>query len=514
LSADTPPVSLPTTAGRASLAGSGQPLLAGLLVAAGLLLLYLSTLAPGLSWANDSADGGDLIAAAASLGVAHPTGYPTYLLLARLAQTVLGGPLAWRTNVLSALCAALAAGLVVVLVQQAYGGRRGFGLAGGMLAGVAFGLSPLLWSQAVITEVYSLHVLLVALLVATLPLGPPAPTSAWRHRLAGLLFGLALGNHVTTALLLPPWLLLTAWQGGQPRLAPALNRLAGLAVGLLVYAYLPLRALAGPAINWGDASTLSGLWWVVSGAPYRDMAFGLPSGFLLDRIQGWAGLILTQFGWLGMLVAAFGLFFGLTRGPRVRVVTGWLLVVFSVFAIGYNTADSYAYLLPAFLAMAVWLGLGAATALEHMPGSAATQRLARPLLIGLLGVTLALNARQQRRGVDASQDTAAESFGRTAMEQAPPGALIFTQADRDTFTLWYFHLALGQRPDAAVIVEPLLSQAWYRKNLADLYPTLAVPTEADTANWRQALTAANVRPVCDTAPNATAPEGLRCSAGP
>ncbi len=514
LSADTLPVPHPHTPIRAWLAGPGRPLLAGGLVAAGLLPLYLRTLAPGLSWANNSADGGDLITAAATLGVAHPTGYPTYLLLARLAQTVLGGPLAWRTHVLSALCAALAAGLVVVLVQQAYAGRRGFGLAGGALAGVAFGLSPLLWSQAVITEVYSLHGLLVALLLATLPLGPPAPASAWRHRLAGLLFGLALGNHVTTALLLPPWLVLAAWQGGQPRLAPALNRLAGLAVGLLVYAYLPLRALTGPAVNWGNASTLSGLWWVVSGAPYRDMAFGLPGGFVLDRLQGWAGLILNQFGWLGMLAAAFGLFFGLTRGPRVRVVTGWLLVIFSVFAIGYNTADSYAYLLPAFLALAVWLGLGAATALEQLPGPPATQRLARLLLIGLLGVTLALNALQQHPGVDASQDTAAENFGRAAMEQAPPNALIFTQADRDTFTLWYFHLALGQRPDAAVIVEPLLSQAWYRKNLADVYPTLTVPTAASPATWRQALTAANPRPVCDTAPDATAPEGLRCSAGP
>jgi hypothetical protein len=131
-----------------------------------------------------------------------------------------------------------------------------------------------------------------------------------------------------------------------------------------------------------------------------------------------------------------------------------------------------------------------------------------------VAVTLAWNALQQRPGVDASQDTAAENFGRAAMEQAPPNALIFTQADRDTFALWYFHLALRQRPDTAVIVEPLLSQAWYRKNLADVYPLLNLPVEAAPDSWRQALTAANARPVCDTAPDATAPEGLRCSAGP
>ena len=47
------------------------------------LALYVATAAPGLTWRNDSADGGELAAAAWTLGVAHPTGYPTYVLLAR-----------------------------------------------------------------------------------------------------------------------------------------------------------------------------------------------------------------------------------------------------------------------------------------------------------------------------------------------------------------------------------------------------------------------------------------------
>ena len=50
------------------------------------MAVYLASLAPGLTWANFGADGGDLIAAAATGGVAHPTGYPFYLLLARLFQ--------------------------------------------------------------------------------------------------------------------------------------------------------------------------------------------------------------------------------------------------------------------------------------------------------------------------------------------------------------------------------------------------------------------------------------------
>ena len=83
-----------------------------------LIALYLRTLAPGLTWANGGSDGGDLITAAATGGVAHPTGYPLYLLLARLFQWAPLGTLAFRTNLMSALAMSLAAALVCRLVMR------------------------------------------------------------------------------------------------------------------------------------------------------------------------------------------------------------------------------------------------------------------------------------------------------------------------------------------------------------------------------------------------------------
>lgn len=73
--------------------------LPAIFLALSLMGVYLSTLAPGLTWANDGSDGGDLIAAAYTGGVAHPTGYPLYLLLARLFQFVPLGSLADRKSV-------------------------------------------------------------------------------------------------------------------------------------------------------------------------------------------------------------------------------------------------------------------------------------------------------------------------------------------------------------------------------------------------------------------------------
>jgi MFS family permease len=476
---------------------SNASLFVGLAAGGSAFVCYLATLAPGLTWVNNGADGGDLIAAAATLGVAHPSGYPTYLLLARLFQAIPLGPLALRTNLLSAMCAAFAAGLVSAIVSRAHSGPSRFGLAGGLVAGVAFGLSPLLWSQAIITEVHALHALFIAAILFTLPLGD---TASWRsrdHVLAGALVGLALGNHLTTALILPPWLFLSAWDKGKFQPTRLAWRLTGMAAGLLIYAYIPLRAAAHPPINWGNASTPDGVWWVVSGGPYRSMAFGLPTDLVGARVQGWASLLIAQFGLLGMIAAFYGLFFGAATGPRVKLVTGWVAAVFSIFAIGYNTVDSYAYLLPAFLALSVWLGLGLAAAMAGI-----RQRqwsiAARLAVCGGLALAILVNAVRQLPDLDASRDTSAESFGEAVMDSAPPAALVFTQADRDTFAAWYYHFALGRRPDVAVIAEPLLIFGWYRDNLRFSYPELAVPDEP-AADWRSALVDSNVRPVCDTA---------------
>ncbi len=482
-----------------------QPALGlGLAVAAVVLPVYLATLAPGLSWANQGTDGGDLITAAATFGVAHPSGYPTYLLLARMWQTIPFGPLAWRTNLFSAVSAAAAAGLLAALASRAYGGAQRWGLVGGMAAGLGFGLAPLLWSQAVITEVHALHALCAGLLLWTVPEAEAKAAAPWIHGAAGLIAGLAVGNHLTTLLLLPAWLGLTAWHTRKQKRVWGW-RLAGLVLGLLVYAYVPMAASTRPPVNWGDARTLDGFAWVLSGAPYRELAFGLAPEFIAARIQGWAGLFINQFGWLGMVLALAGLFLGRAQDARPRAWTAWVVVAGSGFAIGYNTSDSHAYLLPVFQVLAVWLGVGVATGLE----AAAHWRhgtLLRAALLAGVGLALAVNAAQNWPTVDASQDDRAEKFGRRVMAMAPRDAVVVTQGDADTFALWYFHFALQQRPDLRVVVEPLLAFDWYRNSLQETYPDLG--GDLAQADWRAALSVRG-RVVCEA--QVASVEGVVCS---
>ena len=284
----------------------------------GLLAVYLSTMAPGFTWANGAADGGDLIGAAATGGVAHPTGYPVYLLLAGLFQHLRIGTLAYRTNLLSGLSMAGAALLVYLTVRAALPARAPLPreLAGAVSA-VAFGLSPLAWSQAVITEVHALHVLfLAALMYLVVRWRPPSPAQAVT---LGLVQGLALGNHVLSVLMLPAVLVAASWRrGGDANPASETGRtrawdwrtfglvVAGVAVGLLSYLILPARAALHPAVNWGDPATPERFLWLISGQLYRGYLVLLDGSVIFQHAAAWASQALMQFGLAGLALAVLG----------------------------------------------------------------------------------------------------------------------------------------------------------------------------------------------------------------
>ena len=87
----------------------------------GFFLLYVNTVAPGLL----PADAGELQLVAAKLGVAHPTGFPLYTMLANLATRLPIGPSeAYRVNLLSALTSASTVLLVYLAVRRFSGQSR------------------------------------------------------------------------------------------------------------------------------------------------------------------------------------------------------------------------------------------------------------------------------------------------------------------------------------------------------------------------------------------------------
>ncbi len=461
------------------------------ILAGGLFSIYLATLAPGLTWANDGADGGDLITATATGGVPHPSGYPVYLLIARVFQYIPLGPLALRTNLLSALAAVAASVLVYGIVTGLPVSSAAGDQMAGFFAGLSFGLSPIFWSQAVITEVYTLHAAFVALTIF-LALRPPPRVPERLDRLRGLVTGLAVGNHLTAVFLLPVALLTGGWSADRKIAWKSLGRVAAwLVAGLLVYLTLPLRALSRSPVNWGNPVSLGNFLWLVTGELYQGRLFDTGLADALQRFQAIAALLVRQFDLPGLSLAFTGLIF-FFKPTRLHFITLYTAVIFSLFTVFYTSFDSYVYLIPVFLAFSVWIGLGIGGLSRAAGRHARSFRTLAWLLLPVFFLLLTLSRWPQ---VDASRDARAEDFGTRMMESLPENAVIFADGDRAIFALWYFHFALHQRPDLTVIATDLIHFDWYAESLRETYPSTNFP---DDILWKEAIIRANAsRPICD-----------------
>lgn len=456
-------------------------------------LLYLRTLAPGLTWAYDGADGGDLLAALATGGVPHPGGYPTYLLFASLYAELPLGSLAFRANLFSGFCMLLAAfalyHLVLALTNSSY-------VAG--ISSLLFGTFPLVWSQALITEVYALQALLSVLVLFFFV---PQRVSAWRDIAGGLALGLALGNHLT-AIFLFPFLLLqnarqnTSAQGtadlralSKPYFQNLARRLLGLCLGLGVFLTIPVRARNQAPVNWGNAVDWDGFWWLVSGAMYRGRLGHYSLDYLLAGVRLWSRFLLDQMGIVGLSIALLYIvvFF---RPSRLHLMTIWLALIYSLFAIVYYSPDTYVYLILPLLAFAVWIGLGCEYLIRKLPTKIT---FLKPLAITASIAFVIVNAFWLIPSIDISTDRRAEEFAQTTLNTVPENAIIVARGDEPTFALWYFQYAAGQRPDVAIVANDLSVQSWYRGVLTTTYPGLNVPDKLSV----QSLMEFNPqRPVC------------------
>jgi hypothetical protein len=465
--------------------------LAGLVSTVFVLAIALSLIPAHLTTANFGVDGGDLLAAVLTNGVPHPTGYPTYVLLGMLFQRIPIGSPYFRGALLSAFPAALAAGLLAgwlslsapdhILEKERTVGPGSLQVViPGALVGFAWGISPLFLSQAVILEVYALHALFVVLGLVWIWMLLHKGNRATLILLAWL-YGIGLGNHLTLLLLLPPlfYALWSAYRSGLPGLWVIAQGVV-LLFGGLVYLYLPLSARNYPPVNWGNPQSWQGFWWVVSGQSYQNL-FQITLPGLMDRLVTWFTLLRQQYGLLGLVIGAAGAVLAGTAKKRFSYILWWTFLSFSLLSLGYQTADSTVYLIPAFLVWAIWMGM----ALQA--GWDATWRKIPwgKLLFGVLCIYLLARFPQVYHQVDPRSDTRLDQFARQALDDAPQNALFLTQSDPDTFSLWYYHFGLERRPDIVVFSVPLTVFQWYRETLVHTYPNLGFPPLAGYDNSDQ-----------------------------
>ena len=440
--------------------------------------LYLFTLAPGLTWANFGADGGELLAAAVSHGVPHPPGYPLYTLLlqgwlALWGFLLPGSDLAWRGNLFSATAAALSVGVTAHFAYRLLAPARAYAWLYAALAGLLWSAAPLFWGQAVITEVYALHTLLFSLLawVATVP---QASLPNKRGTQLGLIVGLGAAHHLTLLLLLPA---VFYWLWGMPdrplrHLRFWVTFILALLPGLLLYARIPLVAALTPPVNWGYATTLTNFRWLISGEAYRPYLSGLSIEKLLPQVSQWAAVMVDQYTAVGFALAIVGLYAFDQNRPRWRTFCLIWLTPVSIYTLAYNTVDNRIYLLPVVWLIALWIPEGIVLIGEKL----GRRRIGVYPLLGLATGALVILTGIRLPDYSLQTDYEAEEFLAEMAQVLEPHSIVFSSADAETFTLWYGVYGEGSIkavvPDLVLINSALYQFEWYHDLLVDLYPNL------------------------------------------
>ncbi len=413
----------------------------GLLVAS--LALYVKTLAPTV-YIFDSAE---LAAGAYTLGIVHATGYPLYLLLAKLFTLLVPlGDVAWRVNLFSALCASLTLVLLrrVMFLLSA-------SPASALAAAAMLGVSYPFWSEATAAEVYTLHgVFLTALLWLALRW---RETGRSRHiLLLALMLGLSFGNHMSTSLLLPA-LAFFVWRVA--RVHPITRRawIAALgltALGPLTYLYLPLRDAAQPAVNYAhtlgvDLRTLAGVLWMVRGTMFGEFMFGFAPAEIPREVLRFLGFFWDSFLGAGAAVAALGL---LDQWRRDRVAAGTLGLVFVVtaaFFIDYRVPDNDTMFLPPLLVGAIWIALGL-DGLRDVLAQAQRLRVPPRAFRGAAALLVAAMLIANYTRVDLSRYATPRTYAEGVLGHVLPGAFILGGWLNIT-PLLYLKAVEGRRPD-------------------------------------------------------------------
>ena len=269
-----------------------------------------------------------------------------------------------------------------------------------------------------------------------------------------------------------PRRLLSSW------LAPA------FVAGISVYVYLPLRAAQHPPVNWGNADTVGGLAWMLTGGPYQEYLLGVPAHSVASRLVPWLNLVFSQFNPLGIFFGLVGARALLSAVPGLLASVAASMVIVGVYAITYNTIDYEVLMIPWFLLfsalvgvglfwiMSAWVYQGAGAGKQIVVGRFKAGPLEQGLALGLLalalvpGASIALNYGPQ----DLSGDRSAIEHATEVPSSVPDGSAVLTNHEKNAFSLWYLRYVEMRERDVVVVAVPLLQFNWYRRDLRLLYP--------------------------------------------
>ncbi|MCK4237111.1 MAG: DUF2723 domain-containing protein [Candidatus Krumholzibacteria bacterium] len=447
------------------------------------LAVYILCGAPTIMY-GDSAE---LQAVALKGGVAHPSGYPTFVMLGQFFGRVLQGDPARRITIMSSIfgAAAVCAFFLVLL-------KFGVPVDPAFFGSIIYGAGFTFWWSATRTEVYTLAIFIFLIGLWLTLHALEKPTLA-RTGLAGAAMGLTLTGHLSFApviLVIFVFLFLRSPPEGvsPPRYWSVL--LLSFLAGLTPYLYLVWADHGGFPMNYLNYTielgsgqfglteqTFNDPWeripWLIFGKESRPLVFLFhlrPMLWQLLRVL--AIEFLYHSGPIGLPLFIMGSYHLLKKSGKKAFVLFAIIAASALFGAGFGPGRMLQiFLLPATIGIAVAISFGIWFLIENFLGRKSRFRFAKSVMILVLICVTIVAPHLIRVRLDRSysfpQSLKMQVEGEPKIESAVPALRDFweprTYGERvldllpensfvtgkwkEIMVLYYLHYVEGKRPD-------------------------------------------------------------------
>lgn len=482
-------------------------------------LIYLTTLAPSVV----EIDSGELATVQATLGIAHPTGYPLFTLIGHLFSLFpLPFTKIYGLNLLTAIWCSLAAGLFTYTSKIILDNISSFSIAdktkvksgkkdksrsnakektdnlpelkkylAAVFGGLALAFSKTFWTQGTSVEVYSLHVFLMTLVIFFLikaylvkdRIEHVKLLSAWTYFAAAL--ALAFSNHMTSILILPGIAYLYFEKYGLKN--SSIKRVFYMLIFfipilLLLYAYLPIRASQNPILNWGYPTDPAKIFRHVSGSQYRVWLFSSTAA-AAKQFSYFVNNLPAEF-----LASSFIILFGLYYSfMHARKMFYFLLITFAAtvsYSINYDIHDIDSYFLLAYIALGFFSVFGSVALMSILKNKRYVYSVPAVLITMFIAAQIFINYKD----VNESDTYSFKDYTKAVLNSVPKGSIIFTyEWDYLVSPSYYFQYVERYRQDVTVVDKELLRRSWYYHQLNTDHPFLLSGMTKDVDNFKTAV---------------------------
>jgi len=490
-------------------------LLTGLIV----FLLYLITLAPSVI----QIDSGELATVQITLGIAHPTGYPLFTILGYIFSLIpLPFSKIFQMNLLAAIYCSAAVSFFVYTSKLVLDNLSQFQLKktskektkkrkpadkshvvvseseqtndlpkiiSSFFGGIFLAFSKTFWFQSTSTEVYSLHLLLINIIVLFLIKAflfsdtEKLITKPWILFSVVLAFGFT--NHMTTLLIIPGVAYLYFYQNRfniRSFKQILMMLICFFPVLIIIYSYWPIRASQNPIMNWGNPIDIERIFRHFSGKQYQVWLFS-SSEAASKQFKYFVNNLPSEY-LLTLVIATAGLLASFIKARKFFIFN--LIIFFSTifYSINYDIVDIDSYFLLAYIALAFFTVFGTLTFIEFSGKNKIN--FAVPLVV--LVFFCVIQYYGNYKDVNQNNNYIYEDYTKALLSSVPKNSIVFSyQWDYFVSASYYFQNVESYRKDVTVIDKELLRRSWYYNQLKNNHPNLLGGIEPEINQFLEAL---------------------------